>query len=268
MLLALAVLAGLAGVAALVAWNLRIFRPAPPALADPPPVSILIPARNEADGIEAAVRAACAQAAPAVEVVVLDDGSTDGTGDFDGNLADIFERRRLPRDPSIYVSRPTATEPEITGDGTELLYVLVPCPTLEGGVDWARELPAFRARVLARLGRIGLPDVGGRIVAERVLTPETFATRYNLAHGSAFGLAATLFQSGPFRPTIRSARYANLYHAGASSHPGGGVPIVTLSGRLVAEAVEREFGPARRPAAAPVAADVAGARAWSRLASS
>lgn len=190
------------------------------------------------------------------------------SGDFDGNLADIFERRRLPRDPSIYVSRPTATEPELTGDGTELLYVLVPCPTLEGGVDWARELPAFRERVLARLGRIGLPDVGGRIVAERVLTPETFATRYNLAHGSAFGLAATLFQSGPFRPTIRSARYANLYHAGASSHPGGGVPIVTLSGRLVAEAVEREFGPARRPAAAPVAADVAGARAWSRLASS
>ena len=91
-LLAPPILAGLLGICAQAAWNLRLFRRAPAPLADPPSVSILIPARNEAAQIEGAVRAACAQTAPAVEVVVLDDGSTDGTGA-------ILERLRaeLPR---------------------------------------------------------------------------------------------------------------------------------------------------------------------------
>jgi phytoene dehydrogenase-like protein len=74
-------------------------------------------------------------------------------------------------------------------------------------------------------------------VAETVLTPQTFADRYNVTHGSAFGLAATLVQSGPFRPSIRSRAHAGLYYAGASSHPGGGVPIVTLGGAMVAAAI-------------------------------
>lgn len=164
------------------------------------------------------------------------------SGDFEGNLADIFERRCLPESPSIYLSRPTATDPHLTQDGVELLYVLVPCPTLRSDVDWARELPGFRKRVFDRLTRVGLDDLEGRILAEATLTPEGFGARYNLSHGSAFGLAATLLQSGPFRPPIRSTRYRSLYHVGASSHPGGGVPIVTLAGRLVAEAIERDRG--------------------------
>ncbi len=171
-------------------------------------------------------------------------------GDFQGNLADIFERRRLPRDPSIYVSRPTATDPARAPAGTELLYVLAPTPTLDGQVNWAAELPAFRERVLERLARGGFPDLSGRILAETMLTPESFALRYNLSHGSAFGLAATLLQSGPFRPSIRSRRYADLYHVGASVHPGGGVPIVTTAGRMVAEAVMQDHRNRRTRAAA------------------
>ncbi len=170
------------------------------------------------------------------------------SGDFDGNLADLFEHRRLPREPSIYVSRPTASDPGLAPAGVELLYVLVPCPTLQSGVDWAREVPGFRRRVFERLTRIGLSDLDRRLLAEAVLTPETFGARYNLTQGSAFGLAATLLQSGPFRPALRSPRYANLYHVGASSHPGGGVPIVTLSGRMAAERIEADWGRRRRPA--------------------
>jgi phytoene desaturase len=118
--------------------------------------------------------------------------------------------------------------------------VLVPTPTLDSHVDWAAELPAFRERVLARLVRAGFPDLSGRILAETTLTPESFSHRYHLSHGSAFGLAATLLQSGPFRPSIRSRRYADLYHVGASVHPGGGVPIVTTAGRMVAEAIVQD----------------------------
>jgi phytoene desaturase len=170
--------------------------------------------------------------------------------DFRENLADIFERRRLPRDPSVYVSRPTATDPSRAPAGTELLYVLVPTPTLDSNVSWADELPAFRERVLGRLTRAGFPDLSGRILAEVTLTPESFGVRYNLSHGSAFGLAATLLQSGPFRPSIRSRRYAGLYHVGASVHPGGGVPIVTTAGRMAAEAIMHDYPTPRTSAAA------------------
>jgi len=163
------------------------------------------------------------------------------SSDFEGNLADIFERRCLPEHPSIYLSRPTATDRSLAPAGTELLYVLVPCPTLESGIDWRAEMPGFRKKVFDRLSRVGLDNLDERILAETVLTPQDFGARYNLSHGSAFGLAATLLQSGPFRPTVRSRRYRNLYHAGASSHPGGGVPIVTLSGRMAADAIREDW---------------------------
>jgi len=173
------------------------------------------------------------------------------SSDFESNLADVFERRVVPEHPSIYLCRPTATDPTLAPAGVELLYVLVPCPTLETGIDWGRALPGFRKRVLDRLTRVGIEDLDGRILAETVVTPEDFKARHNLTQGSAFGLAATLFQSGPFRPTIRSRRYRGLYHVGASVHPGGGVPIVTLGGRMAAEAIETDFAPAdaRRRAA-------------------
>jgi phytoene desaturase len=160
--------------------------------------------------------------------------------DFAGNVSDIFERRCLPEHPSIYLSRPTASDPQLAPAGTELLYILVPCPSLASEVDWERELPGFRKKVFDRLSVVGLDNLEERVLAEAVLTPATFRERYNLHQGSAFGLAATLLQSGPFRPTIRSTRYRGLYHAGASSHPGGGVPIVTLAGRMAAEAIAED----------------------------
>jgi phytoene desaturase len=165
------------------------------------------------------------------------------------------------------MSRPTATDPSLAPAGTELLYVLVPTPALDSGIDWTRELPGFRKKVFDRLGRAGLDDLEQSIVAETALTPETFGTRYNLSGGSAFGLAATLLQSGPFRPTIRSRRYRRLYHVGASSHPGGGVPMVTLAGRMVAEAIESDLA-MKAGHSVPRTCTVERQRAWSRSASS
>ena len=83
-------------------------------------------------------------------------------------IADIFERRCLPEHPSIYLSRPTATDPSLAPAGTQLLYILVPSPTLESGIDWRAEMPGFRKRVFDRLSRVGLDNLDERLSQNRV----------------------------------------------------------------------------------------------------
>ncbi len=155
--------------------------------------------------------------------------------DYRGSFDDIFERFRVPEDPSFYVNVPTRTDESLAPPGRDSVYILVPVPRQHPNVDWAVEGPKVRAKVFQRLAELGYPELEKDILVERVFTPDDWASAYNLMHGSAFGLAQNFTQIGPFRPSNQDARVKNLFFVGASTQPGTGLPTVLISARLVVE---------------------------------
>jgi phytoene desaturase len=152
---------------------------------------------------------------------------------------DLFERHRVPRELPFYVSVPSATDPALAPDGCSAVFVLAPTPTLSQmpGADWQAESLKIKARVTETLARHGVRIDPSRLVFEEVYTPEDWRRRFGLYDGSAFGAAHTLFQVGPFRRRNYSEAIDGLYYVGASTTPGTGMPMVVLSGRLVAERI-------------------------------
>ncbi len=158
--------------------------------------------------------------------------------DYGAILDDICIQKRLPRDPAMHVCIPTRTDPSLAPEGHDVVYVLVPCPNAQADIDWQTEGPRLRERVLDKLEAAGLPGLRQNIVFERSYTPPEFETEYGCYAGAAYsGLSPTVLQSAYFRPHSRSEEVSDLYFVGASTHPGGGVPIVLTSGRLAAEEI-------------------------------
>ncbi len=158
---------------------------------------------------------------------------------------EIITDGRLMTDPSLLVTRPTATDPGLAPDGRDLLFVLAPCPNLDrGDIDWARVGPAYRDELLAELDRRGHPGLGelaGDVEISRLVTPADWAAQ-GMAAGTPFSVAHTLAQTGPFRPRNLVRGLENVVLAGCGTTPGVGIPPVLISGRLAAE---RITGPAR-----------------------
>ena len=158
--------------------------------------------------------------------------------DYEQIIGDICERKILPRDPAMHVCIPTRTDPELAPPGHDVVYVLVPCPNTKANIDWQTEGPLLRERVLNKLEATGLPGLRDKIVFERDFTPPEFEAMYGCYAGAAYsGLTLGILQSAYFRPHSRSEDVRGLYFVGASTHPGGGVPIVLTSGRLTAEEI-------------------------------
>lgn len=157
--------------------------------------------------------------------------------DFKNNLDEIFHQRVLPSDPSFYTYIPTKTDPSLAPKGRQVFYVLVPVPNLQAQVDWKKGIPKIRSQVISRLKTEFNINVKDKIESEIVFTPQDFRNKFNLHNGSAFGLSHHFFQSGYFRPHNKSRDIRNLYFVGASTYPGGGIPMVTLSAKLVTERI-------------------------------
>jgi phytoene desaturase len=148
-------------------------------------------------------------------------------------LKDIFVRKRLAEDFSLYLHRPTATDPALAPPGCDTFYVLSPVPNLQGGQDWRLEAEPYRRRIAAWLEANLLPDLSRHIVTSKVATPLDFRDRLNATHGEGFGLAPLLTQSAWFRPHNRSEDVKNLFLVGAGVHPGAGLPGVLSSARVL-----------------------------------
>ena len=148
-------------------------------------------------------------------------------------LTDIFERKILADDFSLYLHRPTATDASLAPDGCDAFYVLSPVPHLQSGTDWSVTAENYRSAIARELGKTMLPDLESRIVTSRLLTPQDFQDRLSSFRGAAFGLEPILTQSAWFRPHNKSEDFANLYLVGAGTHPGAGLPGVLSSARVL-----------------------------------
>ena len=148
-------------------------------------------------------------------------------------LTDIFERKILADDFSLYLHRPTATDPSLAPDGCDAFYVLSPVPHLQSGTDWSVTAEKYRRAIARKLGNTVLPDLENQIVSSRMLTPQDFQDRLSSFRGAAFGLEPVLTQSAWFRPHNRSEDVDRLYLVGAGTHPGAGLPGVLSSARVL-----------------------------------
>jgi phytoene desaturase len=156
---------------------------------------------------------------------------------YEGLLNDIFKRKQLADDFSLYLHRPTATDPSLAPSGCDSWYVLSPVPHLGGSTDWTQASGPYRDAIIRYLEQRYLPGLRRHIVAEHRVDPRYFHETLNSHLGSAFSVEPVLTQSAWFRPHNRSEDVPNLYLVGAGTHPGAGVPGVLSSGKIVAEMI-------------------------------
>lgn len=163
------------------------------------------------------------------------------SGDSGKEAGDIFERGIPPQDPTVYLNLSSKTDPAMAPSAGSNLSVMVNVPARNDHFNWAANKTAYRELVLNRLKSTGLEDLENHIRVERITTPVDFEEKYRAFRGTLYGQAS----HGPWfsfqRPANRSRDIKGLYFAGGSTHPGGGIPFVLLSGKITSELLlERE----------------------------
>ncbi len=148
-------------------------------------------------------------------------------------LDDIFHHHRLADDFSLYLHRPTATDPSMAPLGHDAFYVLSPVPHLESGTDWRVHAERYRQAIEDALAESVLPGLGQHLTASRTLTPQGFLDDYLSVKGAAFSFEPVLQQSAYFRPHNASEDVDGLFLVGAGTHPGAGMPGVLSSARVL-----------------------------------
>jgi phytoene desaturase len=159
--------------------------------------------------------------------------------DYPGEFADIFKRGRPPEDPTVYVAITSKNDPAHAPPGCENWFVLVNAPALGPEFAWETEAAAYRNKVFATLRRFGL-DVESKVRSEVMLTPHDIKRLTGAWRGALYGISSNEALNAFRRPHNRCPDVRGLYFAGGTTHPGGGVPMVTLSGKVAAEMILRD----------------------------
>ncbi len=159
--------------------------------------------------------------------------------DYQQNFKSITRDFGMPSNPCLYLHAPTRLDPAMAPAGQDTLIAVVPVGHMNESKpqDWEQVRDQAREKIFDRLSKYGVTDVEPHIKFEMTYTPQSWQKRYNLLKGATHGLSHKLTQLAYFRPKNRHARYHNLYFAGASTHPGTGLPTAMISGRLVANRI-------------------------------
>jgi diapolycopene oxygenase len=148
----------------------------------------------------------------------------------------VFEKGELPDDPTIYLVAPTRTDPEKAPDGCDNLKILPHIPPIDPDHPLTDEdYGGLRDRVLDKLERMGLTDLRKHVIVEDRLTPIDIESMYRSNRGSIYGVVSDWKRNKAFKAPKQSTRYRNLFFTGGSVNPGGGMPMVVLSGQKAAD---------------------------------
>jgi phytoene/squalene synthetase len=162
---------------------------------------------------------------------------------FQELLKDIYDRKVLSDDLSLYLHRPAATDSSMAPKDKDAFYVLAPVPNKLAKIDWQEAGERIRLQVQNQLEKTLLPGLGDCLEVSHFVTPDDFEGKFNTLWGSGFSIAPLFRQSAWFRFHNRSEDLENLYFCGAGTHPGAGVPGVVSSAKVVEKLV-----PPSRPA--------------------
>ena len=159
---------------------------------------------------------------------------------FEELLSDIFDRKTLTEDFSLYIHRPTATDTSFAPPNCDSFYVLCPVPNLQASIDWDIEGKRLRDRIVMALSKTVLPKLEDYIIAEHWMTPREFKENYLCAYGAGFSISPNLTQSAWFRYHNVDTKLQNLYFVGAGTHPGAGLPGVLSSAKVAEYLLKKE----------------------------
>ena len=149
------------------------------------------------------------------------------------HLNDIFNKKKLNKDISYYLHRPSATDKSMAPEGNDCFYVLVPVPNNQSKLDWKIEGEKMKNLVIDKMERALLPNLRENIVEDFYLTPNYFEKELNTKFGSGFSIQPKFTQSAYFRFHNKSEICEGLYFVGAGTHPGAGVPGVLSSAKVL-----------------------------------
>lgn len=161
------------------------------------------------------------------------------SADYDAEFDDLFRSFRFPQDPTVYVNIPTRTDPSMASDGCEVVFIMANAPAGDE-LTWDEAmLVDARRRMARRLAGSGLDEVMNHEEPRAIVTPAVLAERFDMPGGAIYGRNCHGF-GGAMRPPNRYPGVRGLYCVGGSTHPGGGVPTVILSARIVSEMIQRD----------------------------
>jgi len=159
--------------------------------------------------------------------------------DYQHNIEEIFTKGVLPSDPSFYVQNASVTDPSLAPNGKSAIYVLVPVPNLDAGIDWSKEKMRYRDLVLdAIIAKTDMKDIREQIEVEEIITPADWLANKYVYKGAVFNLAHTIRQMLYLRPHNQYEDIMDLYIVGGGTHPGSGLPTIVESGRIVADLIK------------------------------
>jgi diapolycopene oxygenase len=159
--------------------------------------------------------------------------------DYRAEFEDLFARREFPREPTIYLSAPAASDPSVAPAGGEALFVMANAPPVSK--SWTpRSVESASKLVNARLASEGLDPECAEV--RDIWHPGRFASRYLAPGGAIYGTDSHGWKNAFFRPPNRSREIPGLYFVGGSTHPGGGTPTVLLSAKITSDLVVRDAG--------------------------
>lgn len=160
--------------------------------------------------------------------------------DYETEFHRIFNLKIFASEPTIYVCASTKTDATQAPEGCENLFVLVNAPYTADITQWRIEAEPYRNLIIKKLENFGLNDLEKSIEFEQIITPEDFERIFNANRGSIYGVSSNGIFSAFRRIPNKSKDIENLYFVGGATHPGGGMPLVLLSGKMTAEMIRKK----------------------------